>query len=714
MPGTLEGIHADVLDIKAEQQRQGQLLRELYDAASALQRFHLLQKDLSPRHSISYQSEEERRRIRELVAQYRRLSEVQRQKLPALLNFVGKLEVVAGEFDAAQADFRQVAGMVAEPNAQAEAHYNAYRAALERRKWDEALAELKQAIALDAARYAPFPLDRYEPERILGAGGFGVAFLCRHRFMDVPVVVKALLSDNLDRDVQVVFNEARTLRQLHAPTIVRVSDDCGYADAGKNARPYLVMDYFDGTTLEDYVKERGRLSPEAMLPVAKQMAEGLRAAHAQKVLHRDVKPANVLISSSGQEVKLIDFGLAIQATVVNRNAASESLMGSSIAGTIRYAAPEQMGWISEDTKEYSDVYGFGKTCYYALFGSPTPNHEDEETLPLPLRKLLRKCVNETPGKRPQNFDEVLQGLVQPGGSLRLTVPTDVTVEAGGKQSFQVGVVREGCVGPVAVQFDRASQHISISDIVVPPERNSATATIQAEREAGTGDTPVALTATSGSVKTGARLLVKVKSPASQPPPPPSSSSIWPSRDAQELPGNEGSWLVFLPANVVRGRSQWLHFSWDKGGSAYRIRDFRNQEVAHGGQNPTSETIWRSANGCIRCGRKRGLFVSATKQEKRAFWQKELARLNRTVCAATLLQQVLGNSYQVRLQLPEGLRPFQDEELAESVISIFEEAEIDSQSTPQLIIELVNPAITDYTNARKGLIPKRGDGVCMVG
>ena len=100
------------------------------------------------------------------------------------------------------------------------------------------------------ARYTPFPLDKYEPTRILGGGGFGVAFLCQHRYMDSRVVVKALHVEELDRDVGKVFQEAQLLRQLDHPAIIRLWD-CGYADEAAHARPYLVMDYFDGQTLEE-------------------------------------------------------------------------------------------------------------------------------------------------------------------------------------------------------------------------------------------------------------------------------------------------------------------------------------------------------------------------------------------------------------------------------------------------------------------------------
>src|SRR5207248_11729765 len=114
------------------------------------------------------------------------------------------------------------------------ARHNAYRAALERRDWDTALRELLEAVKIDGRRFAPFPVGKYQPQRILGAGGFGVAFLCRHTYMSAPVVVKTLVDDDLDRGVEQLFAEAQVLRQLDHPGIVRVQD-CGYTDPANRA-----------------------------------------------------------------------------------------------------------------------------------------------------------------------------------------------------------------------------------------------------------------------------------------------------------------------------------------------------------------------------------------------------------------------------------------------------------------------------------------------
>jgi hypothetical protein len=191
-----------------------------------------------------------------LVARYRTLPEADRRQVPALLAAVGKLEVVAGDFEAAQKDFQQAAALVEDNRLKAESHHNAYQAALERKDWAGAFKEFVATVRLDPRRFAPFPVGRFTVKRILGAGGFGVAFHCRHRHMDAEMVVKALRLDDLGRDAGEVFNEAHALRQIDHPNIIKLTD-CGWVDAAAKSRPFVVMDYFPGGTLEEHVRNHG-------------------------------------------------------------------------------------------------------------------------------------------------------------------------------------------------------------------------------------------------------------------------------------------------------------------------------------------------------------------------------------------------------------------------------------------------------------------------
>src|SRR5207244_11055068 len=120
-----------------------------------------------------------------------------------------------------------------------------------------ALSALTEAIRLAGQPFAPFPVDRYEAEAILGAGGFGVVFLCRHRHSGARVAVKALRVDSLERDAGTVMREANVLEDLRHQSTIRLRD-CGFVD-GDPSRPYLVLDYFESQTLEEVVRQQGPL-----------------------------------------------------------------------------------------------------------------------------------------------------------------------------------------------------------------------------------------------------------------------------------------------------------------------------------------------------------------------------------------------------------------------------------------------------------------------
>jgi hypothetical protein len=451
----LTEVRAVVLDLRKEIAGQREQIQRLADdVLRVLGQHQLERRELRPGDSLSLRTDEERRLVRDLVTRYRSLPEDQRRQLPALLNAVGKMEVVVGNFESARRDFAQVAGMAASHADRAEAHFNAYQAALECRQWDEALAALRQAVALDPGRFTPFPLGKYEPERILGAGGFGVAFLCRDRHSGSRVVIKTLRADGLDRPVAEVFAEARVLEEVEHPGIIRLRY-CDYAGSA-STRPYLVMDYFEAPTLADYVARNGPLPAAEALALMRTVAEALQAAHNKNICHRDVKPANILVrreAPSGEpggtlprfwrprpnvverergeaevsqdpqwQVRLIDFGLALkanvmQATMAASHAQARTLVGSSVAGTLDYAAPEQLGKLpGVAVGPYSDVYGLAKTCCFALFGTTMPLPKHWRSLSQEVADLLGQCLAEDPKERPAGCADLLRRLPAEGAA----------------------------------------------------------------------------------------------------------------------------------------------------------------------------------------------------------------------------------------------------------------------------------------------------------
>jgi serine/threonine protein kinase len=386
-----------------ERQRAESPFTWLYnDVAAWKRRFGLEGAALSVRACRESRPEAVRKTIQDHVHWFRSHPDSPR-KYPALRHSLGMLAAACGDFPTAQTLFQEVAAQVQAPVALAQIGHNAYLVALEQGDWTAALASLNQAAALDPGHFAPFPPELYQSQRILGAGGFAVVFLCKDRRTGNPVVIKALQTESANGHWPDRFHEVGVLKELDHPSIIRLHAHA-YADEAAKARPYLVVEYFDGLSLADYVNRYGPLSPENTLAVARPVAEALRAAHAHGIWHRDVKPGNILIrcDGSGWQVKLIDFGVAMR---------EKAPHASAPFGTPDYAAPEQLGTLPEvAVGPTTDVYGFGRTCCYALFGTPYLSAEALEKLPSSLSRLLTQCLMEQPHERSANFDAVLAQL----------------------------------------------------------------------------------------------------------------------------------------------------------------------------------------------------------------------------------------------------------------------------------------------------------------
>jgi hypothetical protein len=405
-------VSKDALDLVEERQRHPEPLRKVCDQViGLLDRYQLRRRELRPSDSFSIRGDDERRLVQQLSATLQTFPAPQRTQFPALYHSIAKLRVLAGDFGDALQGFRQVADVLRDPLLKGEAHYNAYRAGLEQRAWGEAQRDLEQAIRLNTPRFAPYPTDTYRLERILGAGGFGVAFLCLHQFLAEKVVIKSLTLDGMDRNVDMVFQEARLLTKLNHPGIVEVKD-CNYADAANRSRPYLVMEYFDGLTLEQYVETHGPLVPYEVTRLVQEVAAALEEAHSQGITHRDIKPANIMVRRDEDvwEAKLIDFGLAFSQDMLQTAALTQgrSTLGYSIAGTIEYAAPEQLGRLpGVPVGPQADYHSLGKTCCFALFKTTHLTEKHWKSIrSKAFKKWLEALMSDDPNKRWPKFPKV--------------------------------------------------------------------------------------------------------------------------------------------------------------------------------------------------------------------------------------------------------------------------------------------------------------------
>ncbi len=197
---------------------------------------------------------------------------------------------------------------------------------------------------------------RYRVEDVLGRGGMASVYLARDEELERPVAVKVLAEHLADQpDFRDRFlREARLAAQLSHPNIVQVFD-VGEEDGS----PFIVMECVEGSTLADELKERGPLGPDEVVDLALQICGGLEHAHAAGLVHRDIKPQNLLLRPDGT-VKIADFGIARAAET------TKLTQKGSVLGTAAYLAPEQA--LGEEVTAAADLYSLGCVLYELLTG----------------------------------------------------------------------------------------------------------------------------------------------------------------------------------------------------------------------------------------------------------------------------------------------------------------------------------------------------------
>lgn len=270
---------------------------------------------------------------------------------------------------------------------------------------------------------------RYELGGTLGAGGMGIVRRATDTVLHREVAIK-LLADNLAADPEArqrFLHEGRTVARLSDPHVVAVHD------VGEDGgRPYLVLELVDGPSLAAELAQGGPLDPHDVVAVAAQALAGLAAAHAAGVLHRDVKPGNLLRTSSG-DVKVVDFGVA-------QAADSPGLTRTGfVIGTRSYLAPERRRGAPASVA--TDLYALGATLVELLTGTPPSIEPGPDPLaglparmPDGLRHLLALLLEPSPGSRPASAEDALYALVEghPGtaAAASAAVGDDAAVEVG--------------------------------------------------------------------------------------------------------------------------------------------------------------------------------------------------------------------------------------------------------------------------------------------
>lgn len=275
--------------------------------------------------------------------------------------------------------------------------------------------------------------DRYEILENVGKGGMGVVFRARDRRLDEEVALKVLRSEALAEDPGLVGRfkqELKLARRITHRNVLRTHDFDEW-----HGLPYISMEYVEGVTLKDLVRSKGALPLGVGLRIAKQVCQGLEAAHAGGVVHRDVKPQNMLILPETGDVKIMDFGIA-RISEVKRGESDPALtMAGTVMGTPDYMSPEQASGTPADFR--SDIYSLGVVLFEMFTGQlpftgekvmnvilghiqkppPLPRRLNP-AIPTELEGIILRCLDKSPKKRYQKIGDVLEALsnVSAGGA----------------------------------------------------------------------------------------------------------------------------------------------------------------------------------------------------------------------------------------------------------------------------------------------------------
>lgn len=272
---------------------------------------------------------------------------------------------------------------------------------------------------------------RYEIISRVGGGGMADVYKAKDHKLNRMVAVKVMKAEFKEDPTFITKfrKEAQAAAGLSHPNIVNV-----YDVGDDNGLYYIVMELVEGITLKDYITRKGKLSVKESTSIAIQVSLGLQAAHNRGIIHRDVKPQNIIISTDGK-VKLSDFGIA--------KATNSNTITSNVMGSVHYSSPEQVRGGFSNAK--SDIYSLGVTLYEMVTGKVpfdgettvaiAIKHLQEEieapskytpNLPYSLEQIILKCTQKSPERRYNNMAELIEdlkhSLIDPQGNFVALTP----------------------------------------------------------------------------------------------------------------------------------------------------------------------------------------------------------------------------------------------------------------------------------------------------
>ncbi len=306
--------------------------------------------------------------------------------------------------------------------------------------------------------------ERYEIESMIGQGGMSYVYRALDRKMGREVAVKVLKEEYCeDADfIRKFQNEAQAAAKLNHPNIVAAYD---VVDDEEQRLHYIVMELVSGITLKNYIQRKGRLNNRESIGIALQVIDGMEQAHKMRIVHRDIKPQNMIVGEDGV-VKVADFGIA--------RAATQQTVNATVMGSVHYISPEQAR--SGISDERSDIYSLGCTIYEMLTGhvpydgdtsvavvfshleNPIPHVREQQPDVYPaLDAAVYKCMQKKPDLRYQHIGELgrdlRHALEDPSGSFMETVPEDAA-EGRALSDKEVTAIREHVKTPADHVLER--------------------------------------------------------------------------------------------------------------------------------------------------------------------------------------------------------------------------------------------------------------------
>ena len=275
-------------------------------------------------------------------------------------------------------------------------------------------------------------IDHFELVSVLGRGGMGVVYRAQDTSLDRTVALKLLKKseDASDEQIAQLATEASITASINHPHVVKV-----FTTGMDHGRFYIAMELVDKGTLDHLIELQGRVAESQVLEVGIQIAQGLRAAQQAGLIHRDVKPGNILFADA-HTAKIVDFGLAIFA-------ADEASVRGEIWGTPYYVAPEKLDNKPEDFR--SDIYSLGGTLFHALAGRPPFEAENASLVALKHLKsqavslqafapwvsgstafVINRTLSKDPDQRYQSYDELIEHLEYARAELLTAKPKEAT------------------------------------------------------------------------------------------------------------------------------------------------------------------------------------------------------------------------------------------------------------------------------------------------